>query len=68
METHRTRQTTHDPASTPQGQEPPPAPGGSSLARRSHAYTDVARRASENCQHGHAAEQELQKRRNRSGQ
>ena len=68
METHRIRQTTHEPTAAPPGQEAPPEPGGSSLARRSRAYADVARRASEQCQHGHAAEQELRKRVNRSGQ
>jgi hypothetical protein len=68
MESHRIRQTPQEPAQTPTGGEAPPDLGGSSLARRSRAYADVARRASEQCQHGHAAEQELKKRVNRSGQ
>jgi hypothetical protein len=66
METQRIRQTMQNAAQ--QGADSPAAPGGASLAQQSRGYAGVARRARENCQHGQAAEQELHKRRNRSGQ
>lgn len=66
MENQRTRQLTPKPAAV--GGEAPVGPGGSNLAQQARQYADVARRARENCQHGHAAEVELHKRRNRSGQ
>jgi hypothetical protein len=68
METQRTRPTTHDPARAATGDEAPAGPGGSSLAQQARGYAEVARRAREKCQHGHAAEQELHQRRNPPGQ
>ena len=41
---------------------------GAGLANQTKRYGDLARKARENCQTGQAAEQELQKRRNRSGE
>ena len=66
MEQFRTRQTQNQ---TPgSGDDTPDAPGGGGLMGQAQGYADVARKARENCQQGRAAEKELQKRRNRSGQ
>lgn len=66
MEQFRTRQTHNQ---TPgSGDDTPASPGGAGLMGQAQGYANVARQARENCQHGHAAEQELHKRRNRSGQ
>lgn len=62
----RTRQR-QQPASGP-GDDAPPPPGGAGLLRQSGKYGNVARKSRENCQKGKAAEQQLRKRRNRSGQ
>ena len=53
---------------TPSEHDTPESPGGSSLIQQARAYADVARRARENCQNKHSAEQELHRRRNHSGQ
>jgi hypothetical protein len=66
MEQQLTRQTTRNSGSP--GDETPSAPGGAGLANQAKKYGNVARKSRENCQTGQAAEQELQKRRNRSGQ
>lgn len=50
------------------GGDPPASPGGSSLAQQARRFAEVARAAYANCDHGAAAEQELSRRRNRSGQ
>jgi hypothetical protein len=65
MEQQRTRQRTQDPVG---GGDAPAAPGGASLMQQARGYGNVARQSRENCQQGHAAEQELHKRRNRSGE
>jgi hypothetical protein len=65
MEKQRTRQSNEPPAAAAEGPAPP---GGSSLAQQAHGYAEAARRARAQCQQGQAAEQELHKRRNRSGQ
>ncbi len=46
----------------------PPADGPSPLLQQAAEYAKVAREALEDCQRGAEAEQELLKRRNRSGQ
>ena len=66
MEQQRTRQRTQDPVGG--SGDAPAAPGGANLMQQARGYGNVARRSRENCQQGHAAEQELHKRRNRSGQ
>ena len=66
MEQHQTQQRKkHSPEVSA---DAPSEPGGSNLAAQASGYANAARRARENCQHGHAAEQELRNRRNRSGQ
>lgn len=50
------------------GGDTPPEPGGAGLVKQSSKYGSVARKSRENCRKGKAAEQELRKRRNRSGQ
>ena len=67
MEQQLTRQATRNTGGNP-GDETPPAPGGAGLANQAKKYGNVARKSRENCQTGQAAEQELHKRRNRSGQ
>lgn len=66
MEMQRLRQITD--MSTHPGAETSASPGGSNLAEQARKYAEVARRARDQCQQGVAAEQELQNRRNRSGE
>ncbi len=67
MERQMTRETTRSAGGGP-AEDGPVAPGGAGLANQAKRYGNVARKSRENCQTGQAAEQELQKRRNRSGQ
>lgn len=66
MEHQQTQQRKQHPP-TSQG-DAPAAPGGAGLLQQSQGYANAARRAREKCQRGHAAEEELRNRRNRSGQ
>ena len=66
MEQQRTRQRIQDPVAG--SGDAPVAPGGAGLMQQARGYGNVARRSRQNCQQGHAAEQELHKRRNRSGE
>lgn len=43
-------------------------PGGSGLLRQARGFANAARQARDNCQTGEEAENELRRRRNRSGQ
>jgi hypothetical protein len=62
-----TRPTEQEPEIV-QSSSNPPANGPSPLLQQATEYADVAREALADCQRGAEAEQELIKRRNRSGQ
>ena len=61
----RTITTDHEPGQ-PDGD--PFADGGGDLRQQAAAYANIAREARDDCQRGADAEQELHRRRNRSGQ
>ena len=62
------QQKTHQKTSPPSTEDMPPQPEGGGLLRQAKGYGDAARRARENCSRDEAAEKELMRRRNKSGQ
>lgn len=67
MTRQRTRTTTTD-HDLGQPDRDPFTDGGDDLRQQAAAYANIARQARDDCQRGADAEQELHRRRNRSGQ
>ena len=66
---HQQRQRTQNMMNPPEDASDTGTPtGNSSLLRQAQQYAEVARQAREACQQGTKAEEELQRRRNLSGQ
>ncbi len=68
MTLDRTIPVTRRPASHDSSGENPDGNDASGIVNLGQAYLDIARAAYENCQHGRDAVEELERRRNSSGE